>query len=369
MRETGVGHADATPDVRPAGEASTGRERGPRAHPRGSARCSRSCPITRTARTRTCAKSLLAEIEDTRVAIESRPPRLDRRAPRGRGPDRAGRAAQRGQVVAAPGAVGDPDQDGRLRVHDAAAGAGADAHRRRARAARRDPGADRRRERGSRRRPGAARRAALRRRDRLLRCARQAIRASSRRSSTRWPPPRSRSRRSSRRRAPTRRRRRTSSGCGAALPDLDVAARVGPRRRVARRVPRSGLAPDRPDPDLPAQGRRDGRGAARADAAGDRHRRRRLRSITSSPRRSAARGCGDRRRASTASASVATRASRTATRSRSWPDVAALRRRDLLAPDGHDLAHQVVGEGIVRRELERAPAGEVRLELRARACP
>ena len=52
-------------------------------------------------------------------------------------------AAERGEVVAPAGALGDPDQDGRLRVHDAAAGSGADADPRRARAARRDPGAHR----------------------------------------------------------------------------------------------------------------------------------------------------------------------------------------------------------------------------------
>ena len=60
-------------------------------------------------------KSLLAEIEDTRVAIERRPSRLDRRPPRGRGADRARRTAQRRQVVDPPGAVRDPDQDRRLR--------------------------------------------------------------------------------------------------------------------------------------------------------------------------------------------------------------------------------------------------------------
>ena len=62
----------------------------------------------------------------------------------------------------------DPDQDGRLPVHDDAASAGADADRRRARPARRDPGTDRGRGRGPRRRPCTARRSPCRGRDRLL---------------------------------------------------------------------------------------------------------------------------------------------------------------------------------------------------------
>ena len=97
-------------------------------------------------------------------AREGRPPRLAPGAPRGRGADRLRRPAERGQVVAAAGAVADPDQDRRLRVHDAAARAGADADRRRARAARRDPRADRGGARGPWRRPRAPRRAPQRRR-------------------------------------------------------------------------------------------------------------------------------------------------------------------------------------------------------------
>ena len=50
---------------------------------------------------------------------EGRAPRLDRRPARGRGADRVRRAAERGQVVAPTGAVEHPDQDGRLRLHDA----------------------------------------------------------------------------------------------------------------------------------------------------------------------------------------------------------------------------------------------------------
>ena len=110
-------------------------------------------------------------------AREGRPPRLDPGAPRGCGADRARRAAERRQVVAAAGALVDPDQDGRLRLHDAATRPGADADRRRPRPARRDPGADRRRARGPRRRPGAARRAPQRGRDRLLPRGRRAARA------------------------------------------------------------------------------------------------------------------------------------------------------------------------------------------------
>ena len=132
-------------------------------------------------------KSLLAEIEDTRVRSSRRPPRLDRRPPRGRGAGRARRAAQRRQVVAPPGPVRDPDPDRRLRVHHAPPRARAHAHRRRAGPAGRDPGPDRGRERGPRRRPGPARRAPLRRRHRLLRPSRRRPRASSRPSSPRSP--------------------------------------------------------------------------------------------------------------------------------------------------------------------------------------
>ena len=77
-------------------------------------------------------KWLLSEIDGHAGPVERGPPRFDRGAARGRGPDRARRAAQRRQVVAAPGAVRDPDQDRRLPVHDAPAGAGADPDRGRA---------------------------------------------------------------------------------------------------------------------------------------------------------------------------------------------------------------------------------------------
>ena len=101
--------------------------------------------------------------------LERRPSRLDRGPPRGRRPGRAGRPAQRRQVVPAAGALGDPDQDRRLRVHHAPTGAGAHPHPRGARPARRDPRADRRSDRGSWWRPGPARRAPVGRRDRVLR--------------------------------------------------------------------------------------------------------------------------------------------------------------------------------------------------------
>ena len=156
-----------------------------------------------------------SQIVETRARGRVAQPRLDRRAPGGRGADRARRPAERGQVVAAAGALVDPDQDRRLRVHDDAAGTRADADRGRARPARRDPGADRGRERGPRRRPRAARRAARRRRDRLLPRLRIAARPSSRRCAPRSRRPGSRSRRSSRRRRPT-------TAMPPAHPDLDV---------------------------------------------------------------------------------------------------------------------------------------------------
>ena len=114
-------------------------------------------------------KSLLAEIEDTRVRSSAvhRDSIAVRREGAAQialvGPPNVGKSSH------SPGAVRDPDQDRRLPVHDAAAGAGADAHQWRAGPAGRDPGAHRRRDRGPRRRPRAARRAAFGRRDRLLR--------------------------------------------------------------------------------------------------------------------------------------------------------------------------------------------------------
>ena len=119
--------------------------------------------------------------------LECRAPRLDRRAARGRRADRSRRPAERGQVFAAPGALGHPDQDGRLRVHDAPPRCRPHLDRRRARAARRDPRAHRGRVCWPRRWPGAARRASLRGRDRLLRPLRRRSGASSRSSATRSP--------------------------------------------------------------------------------------------------------------------------------------------------------------------------------------
>ena len=88
--------------------------------------------------------------------------------PGGSGADRARGAAEHGEVVAPAGALRHPDQDGRLRVHDAEARARADADRRRAGPARRDPGSHRGRARGPRRRPRPPGRPPQRRRDRLV---------------------------------------------------------------------------------------------------------------------------------------------------------------------------------------------------------
>ena len=69
-------------------------------------------------------KWLYGEIDADARPREGRPPRLDRGSPRGRRAGRARRRAERGEVVAPPGAVADPDQDRRLRVHDDASGRG-----------------------------------------------------------------------------------------------------------------------------------------------------------------------------------------------------------------------------------------------------
>ena len=108
------------------------------------------------------------ELDGDAHAEEGRASRLDRRAPRGRGADRARRAAERGQVLAPAGSLGHPDPHRRLRVHHDAARGRDDAARRRARPARGDSRPDRRGGRRPRRRPRAARRAAERRRDPLL---------------------------------------------------------------------------------------------------------------------------------------------------------------------------------------------------------
>ena len=187
--------------------------------------------------------------------LERRPPRFDRRPARGRGADRARRAAQRRQVVAAAGAVRDPDQDRRLPVHHAPAGPGADPDRRRARPAGRDPGPDRRRHGRSGRRPGAARRPAHGRRDRLLLPrGRRSGRARDRpRRDRRWPA--STSRPSSPRRAPTRPPLDAIVGLRRRIPDAAGDRGLGARRGVARGVPRRGLGADRPDPRPAAEGR------------------------------------------------------------------------------------------------------------------
>ena len=81
--------------------------------------------------------------------------------------DRAGRAAEHGEVVAPAGALRHPDQDGRLCVHDAEACPRADPDRRRAGPARLVPGKIEGAHAGPRRRPRVAGRAPQRRRDRL----------------------------------------------------------------------------------------------------------------------------------------------------------------------------------------------------------
>ena len=121
-----------------------------------------------------------------------------------RAPRRSRSSARRTrQVVAAASALGHPDQDRRLRLHDASPRPCADADRRRARPARRDPRPDRRRARGPRRRPRAARRASERGRDRLLPRGERAAGEPSRSSGGRSPRPGSRSARSWCARRPT----------------------------------------------------------------------------------------------------------------------------------------------------------------------
>ena len=196
-------------------------------------------PTTRTVRTPTCASGSRASSKRPGRG-RGGPPRLDLGPARGRRSDRPRGPAERGQVLAAAGALADPDQDRRLRLHDNSAGAGAHAPSRRARPARRDPRPDRRRGGGSRRRPGAARRPARRRRNR-----------------------------------PLPRRRAAARTCDTIRAELDrpgidkptlvvatkvdetpapvrLARRVDPGRGEPRRVPRGDLGAHRADPGLPA---------------------------------------------------------------------------------------------------------------------
>ena len=239
--------------------------------------------------------------------LERRPPRFDRRPARGRRPDRAGRAAERRQVVAPPGPVRDPDQDRRLPVHDAAAGSGADADRRRARPARRDPRAHRWRRRRPRRRPGAARRPPHGRRDRLLRPGRRRsgrARVVLRRGRS------GRHRQAGHPRRDARRRGRSGShraARGARSRTCRSCACLDPRRAIARRVPRGGLGADRPDPGPAAQRRRRSTTSLWRSSRDRPSRTSPTGSTTTSPRPSSAHGSGDRRRGSTASASAGPR--------------------------------------------------------------
>ena len=79
-----------------------------------SARCSPSCPTTGTGPTRTSASRSWPR---SRTPGSGRARSTATRSPSGgrRRPGRAGRPAERRQVVAAPGPVRDPDQDRRLR--------------------------------------------------------------------------------------------------------------------------------------------------------------------------------------------------------------------------------------------------------------
>ena len=167
----------------------------------------RSCRATGTGRTPTCGSGSRASSIDTRV--RAKVVHRDSLQVRREGAAQIALvgAAERRQVVAPAGALAHPDQDGRLRVHDAPTRPCADADRRRARAARRDPGSDRGRARGSWRRPGAARRAPERRRDRVVPGGEPPRRTARASSAPRSRPPGSRSRSILARRRRTSRRR------------------------------------------------------------------------------------------------------------------------------------------------------------------
>ena len=199
------------------------RKRGPGAHPRGQC-AARGAARLQERSVRGPAQVAAGRDRGHARPLERRPSRFHRGAARGRRPDRARRAAQRRQVVAPPGAVRDPDQDRRLPVHDAAAGAGADAHRRRARPARRDPGPHR-----------AARTTTAAAGARCSACCvpptrsstapgRTAIRASSSRHRRGRDGRNRRTRRSSRRRARTRPPMNSWPPCARAFRTLDVLA-------------------------------------------------------------------------------------------------------------------------------------------------
>ena len=117
-----------------------------------------------------------------------------------------------------------------------------------------------------------------------------------------------------RRRDPCRRgaagRDRTASG---GVRAADGRAGVGPRRRVARGVPRRRLAPDRAHPRPPADRRRDRRRAARRARRGHDRRRRRPPCTRTSGRPARAAVSGVRRHGSRASSSGGRTWSRTAT--------------------------------------------------------
>ena len=202
---------------------------------------------------------------------EGRAPRLDRRPPRGRGADRAGRPAERRQVVAAPGALEHPDQDRRLRVHDDAPRAGPHADRRRARPARRDPGPDRGRDRATAAVAGRCS-ASYASADAMVLCqdatapldGLSSVRAELEVAGID-------------KRAIVAVTKLDETDAGAGCRDLGTAGPAGdrrlrPRRRQPRPVSRGALAAHGPHPHLPAPPGSGGRGAERAPARSDRRR-------------------------------------------------------------------------------------------------
>ena len=213
-------------------------------------------------------KWLASEIEESPCPVECCPPRLDRGPPRRGGADRPGRAAERRQVVRPPGAVRDPDQDRRLPVHDASADPGADADRWRPRPARRDPGADRgaNEDRGG----GRALLGVLRSADAIVYCARaggdpaelRAVRAEMELAGIDKP-------------AFLAATRADEAPAGAiqalvaAFPDLDVVPVSVIDEASLQAFREAVVAPDRPDPGSPADGRRDGSRAACARSRRD----------------------------------------------------------------------------------------------------
>ncbi len=253
-------------------------------------------------------KSLLAEIEDTRV--RSSAVHRDSIAVRREGAAQisAGRPAERGQVVHPAGPVGDPDQDRRLPVHHAAPGPCPDSDQGRARPAGGDPRPDRRRFRRPRWWSSPVGRASFGGRDRLLRASLIPVRRAGDR-------PRGaglgRDRQAGDPRGHASRRGNRCRGrpTASSLPRPRDGARVDPRSGDAGQPARCDLEHDRPDPHLPAKQRLDRCRASRAAGRRDGCRRRGV--GAQRPRFDVHRraGSGVHRRGSTASASVASTSS------------------------------------------------------------